>query len=56
MRFEQGQSFEAWLNGLGRLPTQEELDSIVAPLLDALQMMRRSPARWLRQLAPTTLV
>ena len=39
MRFEQGQSFEAWLNGLGRLPTQEELDSIVAPLLDALQMM-----------------
>jgi len=39
MRFEQGHSFEAWLNGLGRLPTQEELDSIVAPLLDALQMM-----------------
>ena len=39
MRFEQGQSFEAWLNSLGRLPTQEELDSIVAPLLDALQMM-----------------
>jgi Protein kinase domain len=39
MRFERGHSFEAWLNGLGRLPTQEELDSIVAPLLDALQMM-----------------
>ena len=39
MRFEQGQSFEAWLHGLGRPPTQEELDSIVAPLLDALQMM-----------------
>jgi serine/threonine protein kinase len=39
MRFEQGQSFEDWLRGLGRLPTQEELDSIVAPLLDALQMM-----------------
>ena len=39
MRFEQGHSFEAWLNSLGRLPTQEELDSIVAPLLDALQMM-----------------
>jgi serine/threonine protein kinase len=39
MRLEQGQSFEAWLNDLGRLPTQEELDSIVAPLLDALQMM-----------------
>jgi hypothetical protein len=39
MRFEQGQSFEAWLQGLGRRPTQEELDAIVAPLLDALQMM-----------------
>src|SRR5499427_8945407 len=39
MHFEQGHSFEAWLNGLGRLPTQEELYSIVAPLLDALQMM-----------------
>jgi len=39
MRFEQGKSFEDWLRGLGRLPSQEELDSIVAPLLDALQMM-----------------
>jgi serine/threonine protein kinase len=39
MRFEQGQSLEDWLKGLGRPPTQEELDSIVAPLLDALQMM-----------------
>jgi serine/threonine protein kinase len=39
MRFEQGHSFEAWLNSLGRLPTQEELDSIVAPMLDALQIL-----------------
>ena len=39
MRFEQGYSFEAWLGSLGRLPTQAELDSIVAPMLDALQMM-----------------
>ena len=39
MRFEQGQSFEDWLNGLGRPPTQEELDRIVAPVLNALQMM-----------------
>ena len=39
MRFEQGQSFEAWLKGLGRPPTQEELDRIAAPLLDALEMM-----------------
>ena len=39
MRFEQGQSFEAWLKGLGRPPTQEELDRIATPLLEALQMM-----------------
>src|SRR5436190_20571964 len=39
MRFEQGQSFEAWLNSLGRPPMQEELDRIATPLLEALQMM-----------------
>ncbi len=39
MRFERGKSFEAWLQSLGRLPTQEELDKIVAPLLDALEIL-----------------
>jgi formylglycine-generating enzyme required for sulfatase activity len=39
MRFEQGKSFEDWLKGLGRLPTQEELDRIVGPLLDALETL-----------------
>ena len=39
MRFEQGKNFEAWLKGLGRSPTQDELDRIAAPLLDALEMM-----------------
>ena len=39
MRFEQGRSLEDWLEGLGRSPTQEELDRIVAPILDALQML-----------------
>src|SRR5262249_49537228 len=37
MSFERGQSFEAWLNGLGRPPTQAELDAIVVPLLGALE-------------------
>jgi tetratricopeptide (TPR) repeat protein len=37
--FEAGQNFEAWLRNLGRLPTQEELDRIVAPLLDSLEIM-----------------
>ena len=39
MEFEQGQDFASWLKGLGRPPTQEELDRIAAPLLDALEMM-----------------
>ena len=39
MRFEQGQSFEAWLASLGRPPMQEELDRIAKPLLEALEMM-----------------
>ena len=39
MRFEEGRSFETWLTSLGRSPTQEELDAIVAPLLDALETL-----------------
>jgi len=39
MDFERGEPFEAWLKGLGRPPTQAELDRIAAPLLDALEMM-----------------
>ena len=39
MDLETGQSLEAWLTGLGRPPRQEELDRIVAPLLDALDVM-----------------
>ena len=39
MDLEQGQSLEHWLKGLGRLPTQQELDRIAPPLLDALEIM-----------------
>ena len=39
MRFEHGLSLEAWLTALGRPPTQEQLDLLAAPLLDALQMI-----------------
>jgi serine/threonine protein kinase len=39
MDFERGQNFEQWLTALGRPPTQEELDRIVGPLLDALELM-----------------
>jgi hypothetical protein len=39
MRFEHGRSLATWLTSLGRSPTQEELDAIVAPLLDALETL-----------------
>ena len=39
MEFEQGQSFEMWLRDLGRAPHQDELDRMVGPLLDALELM-----------------
>lgn len=39
MELERGRSLRAWLDGLGRPPTQDELDAIVGPLLDALDVM-----------------
>src|ERR1700674_3548886 len=55
MRFEQGKSFEAWLGGLGRPPSQEELDAISAPLLDALEVMHT--ANFLhRDIAPDNII
>ena len=55
MRFEQGQSLEDWLAGLGRSPTQEELDRIVAPILDALQMLHAENFLH-RDIAPDNIV
>src|SRR6476619_6837299 len=40
MDFEEGRSLEAWLSSLGRAPTQEEMDRISLPLLDALELMQ----------------
>ena len=55
MRFEQGQSLHAWLIGLDRPPTQEELNSIVFPLLDAMQVMHA--ANFLhRDIAPDNIM
>ena len=55
MRFERGQNFEEWLKGLGRFPTQSELDAIAAPLLDALETLHA--AKFLhRDLAPDNIL
>ena len=55
MSFERGQSLEAWLRGLGRPPTQDELDRIVAPLLDALQLMHAADFLH-RDIAPDNII
>src|SRR5437879_4035384 len=55
MRFEAGLSFGDWLTRLGRPPTQEELDAVTAPLLDALQVMHA--ANFIhRDIAPDNII
>lgn len=39
LAYEQGRTFASWLRDLGRRPTQAELDRLVGPLLDALEVM-----------------
>ena len=55
MRFERGGSFEAWLGSLGRPPSQEELDAILHPLLDALEMMHAADFLH-RDIAPDNII
>ncbi len=55
MDFEQGQSFQAWLEGLGRQPTQAELDRICAPLLDALETLHAASLLH-RDIAPDNIL
>jgi serine/threonine protein kinase len=55
MRFEVGLSFENWLCSLGRAPTQEEMDAVLAPLLEAIQLMH--DASFLhRDIAPDNII
>jgi serine/threonine protein kinase len=55
MRFEHGQSFDTWLNKLGRPPSQQELDRIAGFLLDALELMHA--ANFLhRDIAPDNII
>ena len=39
LAYEQGHTMAAWLRDLERLPTQAELDAIVRPVLDAMEVM-----------------
>jgi serine/threonine protein kinase len=39
LHFEEGGSFKSWLKELGRAPRQAELDRLIVPLLDALEII-----------------
>jgi hypothetical protein len=55
LRFEEGQSLKTWLKALGRAPRQKELDAIVAPLLDALELIHKSDFLH-RDIAPDNII
>ena len=55
LQFEEGRSFKSWLDGLGRAPTQAELDAILAPLLDALQVIHAQDFLH-RDIAPDNII
>jgi serine/threonine protein kinase len=55
MHFEEGRSFETWLTSLRRAPMQEELDAIVAALLDALDLIH-SAGILHRDIAPDNII
>src|SRR5262245_33168206 len=55
LHFEEGGSFKAWLKGLKRAPQQAELDKMIAPLLDALEIIH--DANFLhRDIAPDNIM
>ncbi len=39
LHFEEGQSLKSWLQSLGRAPRQAEMDELIAPLLEALDVI-----------------
>lgn len=55
LHFEEGQSLKAWLKGLGRAPRQKELDAILAPLLDALDLIHKQDFLH-RDIAPDNII
>ena len=55
MKYETGPSLKAWLADLVRLPTQSELDRLVLPLLDSLEMMHNADFLH-RDIAPDNII
>ncbi len=55
LEFEEGQSFKHWLRSLGRRPTQEELDRILEPMLQALEVIH-GKGMFHRDIAPDNII
>jgi len=55
MHFEDGYNFETWLRNLHRAPMQQELDAVIAPLLDALDLIHSSGILH-RDIAPDNII
>ncbi|MDX2287704.1 MAG: protein kinase [Hyphomicrobiaceae bacterium] len=55
LHFEEGQSLKSWLKGLGRAPRQKELDQIIEPLLEALEVIHSADFLH-RDIAPDNII
>lgn len=55
LHFEEGKSLKNWLKSLGRAPRQKELDAIIEPLLDALELIHASDFLH-RDIAPDNII
>ncbi|KWT70956.1 hypothetical protein APY04_0618 [Hyphomicrobium sulfonivorans] len=55
LHFEEGKSLKGWLQSLGRAPRQKELDAILGPLLDALELIHKSDFLH-RDIAPDNII
>ena len=53
--FEEGLSLKAWLKSLGRAARQRELDAVVSPLLDALEVIHAADFLH-RDIAPDNII
>ncbi len=55
LHFEEGQSLKGWLKSLGRAPRQKELDAIIGPLLEALEIIHKADFLH-RDIAPDNII
>lgn len=55
LEFESGRSLQIWVGELGRYPKQEELDTILVPILDALWLLHRQNL-YHRDIAPDNII